>query len=115
MAVPSRAFVGMVVFGLIASLAIIPYTALVMSGYAPPPDSPQEVYLRQPSAYEAGDKIVLVLGCIFSVGITVFAWRGLLAGARRDARRREELKAGKGASGKTAADESRDERPPGYS
>ncbi|MHB1262083.1 MAG: hypothetical protein ACYC2H_10250 [Thermoplasmatota archaeon] len=92
MAVPSRAFVGMVVFGLIASLAIVPYTLLVLSGYQPPANAPywQEFF---PRTFSVGDKITLALASLFSLAVTVFAWRGLLHGARMDTRMRRDREA----------------------
>jgi len=92
MGVPSRAFVGMVVFGLIASLAIVPYTLLVLGGYHPPPEAPyQAIFPKQ--EFSPGDKVALGLASVFSVGITVFAWRGLLHGARADRKMRQEIQA----------------------
>ena len=88
---PSRAFVGMVVFGLIATLALVPYTVLVLSGYHPQPGSPQESLFGGTTGFSAGDKAVLVLGSLFSVVLTVASWRGLLGRARHDAKRRRDL------------------------
>lgn len=84
MAIPSRVFVGLVVFGLIASLAIVPYTILALSGYEPG-DGP-----LPGGAISGADKGVLVLASLFSVALTAFAWRGLVSGARRDAALRRE-------------------------
>lgn len=92
MAVPSRAFVGMVVFGLIASLAVVPYTLLILSGYEPPPSAPYEAIFPQEGT-ATGDKLVLVLASLFCVAVTVFAWRGLLHRARSDVKARSDLKA----------------------
>lgn len=94
-AVPSRAFVGMVVFGLIASLAVVPYTLLVLSGYEPPPEAPYEAIYPGPDRFQPGDKLVLVLASVFSIAVTVFAWRGLLHGARMDTEMRQEKRAAK--------------------
>lgn len=91
-AVPSRAFVGMVVFGLIASLAVVPYTLLILSGYTPPPEAPYEAIFPDEGP-TAGDKLVLVLASLFCVAVTVFAWRGLLHRARADVELRREAKA----------------------
>jgi hypothetical protein len=90
-AVPSRAFVGMVVFGLIASLAIVPYTLLVLGGYEPPADAPYWQEIFPPSGASTGDKLALALASLFSIALTVFAWRGLLHGARMDTRTRREM------------------------
>ena len=91
MAIPSRAFVGMVVFGLIASLAIVPYTLLVLGGYQPPATTP---YWRDlfPDDYSIGDKLVLALASAFSIAVTVFAWRGLVHGARQDRELRQRVR-----------------------
>lgn len=80
----------MVVFGLIASLAVLPYTVLVLSGYEPPPDAPYKVIFPGPDRFSVGDKITLVLASLFSLAVTVFAWRGLLHGARMDTEARRE-------------------------
>jgi hypothetical protein len=79
----------MVVFGLIASLAIVPYTLLVLSGYEPPANAPywQEIF---PQTFSVGEKLALVMASLFSVAVTVFAWRGLLHGARMDTRMRQD-------------------------
>lgn len=92
MAVPSRAFVGMVVFGLIASLAIVPYTLLVLGGYQPPATAPYWQQLFRPT-FSLGDKLALALASLFSIAVTVFAWRGLLHGARMDTRMRRDREA----------------------
>jgi hypothetical protein len=90
-AVPSRAFVGIVVFGLLASLALLPYTILVLSGYQPPPEAPyQAIFAEKPN--DTGDKLVLVAATLFSMAVTVLAWRGLLARARRDQGLRHDLR-----------------------
>ena len=93
MAVPSRAFVGMVVFGLIASLAIVPYTLLVLGGYQAPAQGPSWRHIFPGQGFSLGDKIALALASVFSIGITVFAWRGLLHGARVDRQMRQEIAA----------------------
>lgn len=88
MAVPSRAFVGMVVFGLIASLAVVPYTILVLSDYQAPPNAPYEAIFPGPARFGVGDKVVLALASVFCVAVTLFAWRGLVGRARSDVQRR---------------------------
>lgn len=82
----------MVVFGLIASLAVVPYTLLVLSGYQPAPDTPYEVIFPGPDAFSTGDKLTLGLASLFCVAVTVFAWRGLLGRARADVRLRDEAR-----------------------
>lgn len=107
MAVPSRAFVGILVFGLIATLAIVPYTVLLLSGYRPPPATPYEALFPAADESAGGTKLVLVIASLFCVGLVVSAWRGLLHGARLDRRLRAERAAGK-------RDPPRDDQPPGY-
>lgn len=80
----------MVVFGLIASLAIVPYTLLVLGGYEPPPDAPYKAIFPGPDRFSLGDKLALGLASLFSLALTIFAWRGLLHGARMDTRMRQE-------------------------
>lgn len=92
MAVPSRAFVGMVVFGLIASLAVVPYTILILSGYEPPVNAPYEAIFPGADTISIGDKVVLSLASLFCLAVTVVAWRGLLHRARADVRIRQELR-----------------------
>ena len=89
-AVPSRVFVGVVVFGLIASLVTGTYTLLILSGYQPPPD-PTVITFEPPE--EPSKRFFLVLSTIFSVALTPYAWRELVRGARRDASRRQQREA----------------------
>lgn len=110
MAIPSRAFVGMVVFGLIASLAVVPYTLLVLGGYEPPATAPYWRGLFPTSGYSPGDKLVLVLASAFSLAVTVFAWRGLLHGARQDREMRQQIQAER----KAAKERMPPPPPPGY-
>ncbi len=84
--VPSRVFVGITVFGLLATVLIVPYTFLVFTGLNPAAISP---ILSFDGADDPGFRVFLVLASGMAIGLTVFAWRGLLAGARRDAKRRE--------------------------
>lgn len=91
MAVPSRVFFGVFIFGLIASLVTLTYTLLFLSGYRPPPEPPL-IYFEPPE--EPAKQFFLVLSSFVSVGLTISAWRMMVTGARRDAavrRRREEL------------------------
>lgn len=91
MAVPSRAFVGILVFGLICTFVVVPYTAMMLSGYQPPPQAPYEALFPEPEALEPGVALVLVLASLFSVALVVSAWRGLVRGARVD----RDLRAGR--------------------
>ena len=112
-AVPSRIFVGVTVFGLIASLVVVPYTALVLSGYRPPPDAPYEALFPEEGGHDVGDRAFLVLASLFSLLMLGFGWRSLLKGARRDlALRRERSEGGKARPAKPPED--RGPRPPGY-
>ena len=104
MAVPSRAFVGILVFGLIACLAVIPFTFLVLSGYQPPPDAPHKNLFPEPQASSPGSSLVLVLASLFCVAVVVSSWRGLVNGARLDRQLRQERE----------RDSPKDEQPPGY-
>ena len=110
MAVPSRAFVGMVVFGLLASLAVVPYTVLILSGYEAPPDAPYEAIFPGPGGTDTGDKVVLVLASAFCVAVTALAWRGHVGRARADVQLRKDVQARK------AEDKARmpPPPPPGY-
>ncbi len=86
MAVPSRVYVGVFVFGLIASIVTLTYTALFLSGYQPPPD-PKVITFDPPE--EPAKRFFLVLASLFSIGLTVVAWRLLIEGARQDAKTRQ--------------------------
>ena len=111
MALPSRVYVGVFVFGLIASIVTLTYTALFLSGYRPPPEPPL-IYFEPPD--EPAKQFFLVLSSLLCVGFTVFAWRRLVAGARRDVetrRRRAELAREQQRYRRT---EQENKRPPGY-
>ncbi|MGB0653040.1 MAG: hypothetical protein ACPGQL_07545 [Thermoplasmatota archaeon] len=92
MAVPSRVYVGVVVFGLITALVTVPYTSLVLAGYRQPPEPTQPYQVLFPVEGEplaAGEVLFLLLACAFSVALTVLSWRALLRGAREDAAKRK--------------------------
>ncbi len=91
MAVPSRVYVGIVVFGLITALVTLPYTTLVLAGYRQPTEITAPYQVLFPPAEEtlaAGEVLFLVLASVFSVALTIVSWKALLRGARRDAERR---------------------------
>lgn len=111
MAVPSRAFVGILVFGLIATLAVVPYTLMVLWGYQPPPTSPYESLFPPPHESTGGSKLVLVLASLFCLALVVSAWRGLVHGARLDRQLRAQRAARKAEPPAPAKVE---EQPPGY-
>lgn len=101
-AVPSRVFVGLLVFGLMTSLALVPYTLLLLSGYQP---AGEPLVGPDPQAFSAADKLALALACLFSLAVAVASWRALLASARRDMQRRRE---------RQQPPPPREEQPPGY-
>lgn len=86
MAVPSRVFVGVTVFGLIASLLTVPYTILALTGFRPAALSP---VLSFDGAEEPGLMAFLVIASLFSLAVTYVGWSSLVRGARRDAKRRD--------------------------
>jgi hypothetical protein len=93
-AVPSRIFVGITMFGLISALVVVPFTVLVVSC---DPDSTSQLFGRfagnDCTVFSPGQKIFLGLASLLTVAFTVLAWRALLAGARRDAIRRRKAQA----------------------
>ena len=114
MAVPSRAFVGILVFALLASLAIVPYTVLILAGYEPAPDAPHDLLFPEPSDTSPGDRITLVLASAFCLGLVAAAWRGLLLAARQDAARRKARRESQANGPATGVRAVEDEQPPGY-
>lgn len=111
MAVPTRIFVGITLFGLIATLMTATYAGLVLSCYTPPPSSP----IPSPptcDAFSVGHKVFLVLATLFSGAFTVLAWRSLLAGARMD-RAKRQARQESARMGESVESEAPDE-PPGY-
>lgn len=95
MAVPSRAYVGILTFALLASLAVVPYTILILVGYEAPPEAPHELLFPEPQESDPGTKVVLVLASLFCLALVFVSWRGLLAVARRDAQVRKDAQASK--------------------
>ncbi len=117
MAVPSRAYVGILTFALLASLAVVPYTILILVGYEAPPEAPHELLFPEPQESEPGTKVVLVLASLFCLALAFVAWRGLLAVARRDAQARKEGRPKPdvpAAHPTTMASPPIEEEPPGY-
>lgn len=107
MAVPSRIFVGITIFGLISALVVVPFTLLVVTC---DPGSTQSFFGQfagnDCTVFGTGQKIFLALASILTVAFTVLSWRALLAGARRDALRRARAKAEtKGTASHVAQDE----------
>lgn len=97
MPLPSRAFVGILVFGAMATLLVGGYTTLVLSGYEPPDTSAPVFFAPPEDGYPAGQKMLLVVASLACLLLTFVAWRQLLERARGDA---------------AARDASRQERPP---
>lgn len=110
MAVPSRVYVGVVVFGLIASFVTGAYTLMILSGYQPPPD-PTVITFEAPE--EPAKRMFLVMSTFFSIALTVFAWRELVKGARRDASRRQQRAALEKEQRRYAKQHKEGRRPPG--
>lgn len=111
MEVPSRAYVGVVVFGLIASLLTLAYASVLLSGYQPPADSPYELLFPE-ETIRPGEWLFLMLTAGYSLVLTWLSSRALLHGARRDMarrRRHEKLKADM----RRYADQKR-QQPPGF-
>ena len=92
-AVPSRIFVGITMFGLISTLVVVPFTVLVVTC---DPASTGSIFGgfagNDCTVFGAGQKVFLALASILTVSFTVLSWRALLAGARRDAIRRRRAK-----------------------
>lgn len=120
MGVPSRAYVGILTFALLASLAIVPYTVLILAGYQPPPEAPHELLFPDAGdAVQPGTKVVLSVASLFCLALVVASWRGLLASARRDAQRRQERQTHRDGPGSVDATPAPpvlvvEEQPPGY-
>lgn len=101
MAVPSRIFVGITMFGLISALVVVPFTLLVVTC---DPASTGTFFGRfagnDCTVFSPGQKVFLALASILTVSFTVLSWKALLAGARRDAiRRRRAAQAAKADAG----------------
>lgn len=117
MRIPSRVYVGVVVFGLIASLSTLAYAILVVSGYEPAAGSPHELLFPEPEDDVPGQALFLVLAAAFSIAFTVLAVRALLQGAREEAafqRLKPALEAELKRRRKDG-DTDEDREPPGYS
>lgn len=89
MALPSRVYVGVVVFGLIVVLPIFAYALLVLVGYSPPPATPYEALFPDEPVRAWDEILFLSIAIAFSLAFTFFAARALLEGARADARKRK--------------------------
>jgi hypothetical protein len=85
-AVPSRIFVGITIFGAISSLVVVPFTLLVVTC------NPEAPFLESDcTVFGEGQKVFLLMASVLTVAFTVLSWKALLAGARRDALRRKRL------------------------
>jgi hypothetical protein len=85
-AVPSRIFVGITMFGLITALVVVPFTFVVVTCA---PGAAQSVLGPfaggDCTVFGPGQKIFLGVASLLTVAFTVMSWRALLAGARREA------------------------------
>ncbi|MHB8633137.1 MAG: hypothetical protein ACYDBQ_04090 [Thermoplasmatota archaeon] len=81
MAVPTRAYVGVVVFGLIVTLVLGLATLFAFTGLTFQGSKPLELQQVQ---FPFAVKLLSVCGLVLGVGITVGGWRALLRGARKD-------------------------------
>lgn len=94
MAVPSRIFVGITMFGLLSALVVVPFTFLVVTC---DPGSTSRLFGafagNDCTVFSTGQKVFLGLASLLTVCFTVLAWKALLAGARRDAIRRRKARA----------------------
>lgn len=88
MAVPSRIFVGITIFGLISTLVVVPFTVVVLTCQTDEAGILDQVGGSDCTVFSAGLKLFLGLASVLTVAFTVLSWRALLAGARRDAIRR---------------------------
>lgn len=88
-AVPSRIFVGITMFGLIAALVVVPFTLVVVT-CAPGAAQPLLGLFAGSdcTVFGPGQKIFLGVASLLTVVFTVMSWRALLAGARQEAVRR---------------------------
>ena len=116
-AVPTRIFVGITVFGLVCSVLTLAAFVLLFTCNAPPPQSVVDLQQRACQTFTGGQKVFLGLAAAFSIAFTVLAWRSLLAGARND-RARRQARAARPASGEapppSAPAAKHEEQPPGY-
>lgn len=92
MAVPSRIFVGITLFGLLCCVLLVPYTVLVVACHAQYAEDLPGIPCAD---IPIGTRLLLVLASVFAVAFTVLSWRALLAGARRDRARRRARAEGK--------------------
>ncbi len=92
MAVPSRAYVGVVTFGILVVLPIMAYTILLLAGYTPPPSAPHEVLFPAEPVRDWAQITFLSIALVFSAAFTFFAARALLQAARRDERKRAAIR-----------------------
>lgn len=105
--VPTRAYVGLTVFGLITGLLVLAYALLLLGGYQPAAESPYELLFPEPRERDVGASLFLLLAGGFCIGFTAWSWCRLLNGAREARKKRNQI-----ASLQGELEEKR--RPPGY-
>lgn len=105
--VPTRAYVGLTVFGLITGMLVLAYALLLLGGYQPAPESPYELLFPEPTERDIGSSMFLLLAGAFCLGFTVWSCRRLVRGARAARKQRAQI-----LSLKVKLEEKR--RPPGY-
>lgn len=87
---PARMYVGVVVFGLIATLVLLGLTLFFFAGYdAPDGKIPLVEHKRE---FSWPYKVFGTAGTVMAAGFTVGAWRALLRGARADEARRKAVR-----------------------
>ena len=82
MAVPARIFVGITVFGLIATVVTGAFAVIVLSCNDRPTNDPVPAAEGRCDAYGTGLKVLVVMATLFSGAFTYLAWKSLLGGAR---------------------------------
>jgi hypothetical protein len=113
-AVPARVYVGLTVFGLVATLVVVPYTLLVVT--CDPAGAGHIPFLRQDcSVFTWEKKVFLGLASAFTLAFTIVWWRALVAAARRDAAIRRAIRERQGASLPVHAKPGPPKSPPGVS
>mgnify|MGYP000076589580 CR=1 FL=1 len=70
----------MVVFGLLATLSLLAYLVLLLSGFQPPKDAGVDRLF--PEEIAAGEVLFLVLALLFTSSFTWLSWRSLVARGR---------------------------------
>ena len=75
---------GVLVFGLMASVMVGSYTVLILRGYTPPAEVPYQVFFPQEEQGALSFRAFLVASTLCLLLLTGWAWRSLVGAARRD-------------------------------